>query len=57
MKVIAEGVENSEQVKILKSYDCDQIQGYYFSKPVPAEEFEKLMEKELYESVAEDADF
>lgn len=37
--VIAEGVETEEQLKLLKERGCDIIQGYYFSKPVPAEEF------------------
>ena len=45
MKVVAEGVESLEQVRMLASYGCDLIQGYYFSKPVPVEEFEKLMDK------------
>ncbi|MCY6959077.1 EAL domain-containing protein [Clostridium brassicae] len=40
LKVIAEGVESKEQLKILQEYKCDEIQGYYFSKPVPPKEFE-----------------
>lgn len=44
--VIAEGVETEEQYKLLKSIGIDIIQGYYFSKPLPAEEFEKLIEAE-----------
>jgi EAL domain-containing protein (putative c-di-GMP-specific phosphodiesterase class I) len=42
IKIIAEGVELIEQVDYLKSIGCDQYQGYYFSKPLPNEEFEKL---------------
>ncbi len=42
---VAEGVETQEQYDLLKKAGCDLIQGYYFSKPVPAEEFEKLMMK------------
>ena len=45
--VIAEGVETKEQYDLLKKSGCDIIQGYYFSKPVPEEEFEKLIEKAL----------
>ena len=40
MKIIAEGVEESKQVEYLKSIGCDQYQGYHFSKPISAEEFE-----------------
>ena len=40
---IAEGVETEEQYLALKEIGCDLIQGYYFSKPVPAEEFEKFI--------------
>ena len=40
LKTIAEGVETKEQLEYLKSINCDYIQGYYFSKPIPKEEFE-----------------
>jgi diguanylate cyclase (GGDEF)-like protein/PAS domain S-box-containing protein len=43
LKVIAEGVETAEQLALLREMKCDQIQGYYFSKPVPAEALEKLL--------------
>ncbi len=38
MKVIAEGVETAEQRKLLTEMDCDAFQGYYFGRPVPAED-------------------
>lgn len=46
LEVIAEGVETFEQFKFLKYLDCDRMQGYYFSKPVPEDEFMVLFEKE-----------
>ena len=41
--VIAEGVETEEQMLTLRSLGCAYVQGYFFSKPVPAEEFEKFL--------------
>ena len=41
--VTAEGVEREEQVDFLKLMKCDSIQGYYYSRPLPKEEFEKLL--------------
>lgn len=43
LTVIAEGVETAEQLTYLENNHCDQMQGYYFSKPVSAEEFEKIL--------------
>lgn len=40
LQVVAEGVEEEAQVQFLRELSCDQIQGYYFAKPMPAEEFE-----------------
>lgn len=45
--VVAEGVEEQAQYDMLKSMGCQIIQGYYFSKPLPAEEFNALIEKEV----------
>lgn len=42
--VVAEGVEEERQMLLLKEMGCDIIQGYYFSPPLPAEEFDKLIE-------------
>jgi len=42
-KVIAEGMETSEQLAFLRANRCDEIQGYYFSKPVPAGQFAALL--------------
>ena len=43
IKVEAEGVEKKEQLQFLKDNGCDYVQGFYFSKPIPSEEFEKLL--------------
>lgn len=45
MPVIAEGVEEEEQVKMLKRLGCDYIQGYYFAKPMPVQEYVELVER------------
>jgi diguanylate cyclase (GGDEF)-like protein len=44
LQVIAEGVETEEQLNFLKAHQCDQAQGYYFSRPVPPQEFVRLLE-------------
>ncbi len=43
MQVIAEGVETLEQLEQLRAQGCDEIQGYYFSRPLPAEAFAQLV--------------
>jgi diguanylate cyclase (GGDEF)-like protein/PAS domain S-box-containing protein len=41
--VVAEGVETAEQLKLLVAEGCHEVQGYYFSKPAPIENFEKIL--------------
>ena len=43
LKVVAEGVETKEHLEFLKSLGCDQIQGYYFSRPVPASDMREML--------------
>ncbi|MGO1043665.1 bifunctional diguanylate cyclase/phosphodiesterase [Clostridioides difficile] len=45
IRVVAEGIETKSQVEMLREANCDIIQGYYFSKPLPVKEFEKLVYK------------
>ena len=44
MNVIAEGIEQISQLCFLKEISCDEAQGFYFSRPIPAEQFEKMLE-------------
>jgi EAL domain-containing protein (putative c-di-GMP-specific phosphodiesterase class I) len=46
MRVVAEGVETSEQLVYLRASGCDEIQGYYFSRPLPDVEIRKLLIQE-----------
>jgi EAL domain-containing protein (putative c-di-GMP-specific phosphodiesterase class I) len=45
--VVAEGVENKGQLEILRRGGCDLVQGYYFSRPLPAEDFEILIQQAI----------
>lgn len=47
MDVIAEGVESREHLIILRAFQCDEIQGYHFSKPLPPEQFEAFVRRHL----------
>jgi EAL domain-containing protein (putative c-di-GMP-specific phosphodiesterase class I) len=44
MQVVAEGVETRQQLEILQAQGCGEAQGYYFSQPVPGEDFSRLLE-------------
>lgn len=43
LRVVAEGVEKLEELMFLREHGCEEMQGYYFSKPVPLSEFEELL--------------
>jgi len=45
LQTIAEGVETIGQLEFLREQGCDEIQGYYFSKPLPPDEFEEFARK------------
>lgn len=46
LSVVAEGVENREQMKRLRAMGCDYVQGYFIAKPMPVEEFEELWQSQ-----------
>ena len=52
LKTVVEGVETAEQVAALKVLGCDYIQGYYFSKPLPVDEFEAYLKAHCGEAEA-----
>jgi diguanylate cyclase (GGDEF)-like protein/PAS domain S-box-containing protein len=51
LRVIAEGVETAEDLAFLRDHKCDEAQGYYFSRPVPAEQFAALLNREQIHEV------
>ena len=52
LRVIAEGVETQAELDFLQAHQCDEAQGYYFSKPVPAQQFVSLLTRGIPEAVA-----
>ena len=47
LATVAEGVETAEQLELLKGTGCDQIQGYFFSRPLPADDFLAFYREQL----------
>jgi diguanylate cyclase (GGDEF)-like protein/PAS domain S-box-containing protein len=52
LRVVAEGVETSEEAAFLRAYRCEEAQGYYFSRPLPAQQFAMLLRNSIPESSA-----
>ena len=49
LEVVAEGVDNQKQVDLLKKFKCDTIQGFFYSKPLPRNEFERFLATNTFE--------
>jgi len=51
LRVVAKGVETQEQLGFLQAHQCDEAQGFYFSRPVLPQQFAKLLETGLWAAV------
>jgi len=51
LRVVAEGVETMKELEFLQAQQCDEAQGYYFSRPVPPEQFAKLLQTGISETL------
>lgn len=56
MHVTAEGVENADQVAFLKHIGCDSIQGYFYSKPLPRDKYEKMLDMQKINQIPTETD-
>jgi EAL domain-containing protein (putative c-di-GMP-specific phosphodiesterase class I)/CheY-like chemotaxis protein len=56
MNVVAEGVETEAQLRFLQTLKCNQIQGYFFSRPIPADEFKAMLCDDIYLDIKKDSD-
>ncbi|HTD06934.1 EAL domain-containing protein [Undibacterium sp.] len=56
LEVVAEGIETANQLEFLKANGCDEIQGYFFSKPLPVPELTSLLERNCRKSLAADVE-
>jgi EAL domain-containing protein (putative c-di-GMP-specific phosphodiesterase class I) len=54
MDLVAEGVENRTQLQYLRDQGCEEVQGYIFSKPVPASEMTQLLQANNFREILKD---
>lgn len=55
LKVVAEGVEENDQLTIIREFGCDEYQGYFFSRPIPCADFVALLKQQLQQRGANDS--
>jgi EAL domain-containing protein (putative c-di-GMP-specific phosphodiesterase class I) len=55
LNVVAEGVENEAQAEFLAAHGCDEMQGYHFARPMPAEECTRMLQRHLRSPVGDAA--
>jgi sensor c-di-GMP phosphodiesterase-like protein len=53
LRVVAEGVETQEQLEFLQAHNCDEVQGFYFSRPLCSQEFVELLRTGIATAVSE----
>jgi len=51
LRVVAEGVETQEELEFLQAHQCDEAQGYYFSRPLAAPQFAQLLQTGIAETI------
>jgi EAL domain-containing protein (putative c-di-GMP-specific phosphodiesterase class I) len=51
LRVVAEGVEDDEQVRLLRELGCDQIQGFYVSRPLPPQDIDAMLTSGAQKSI------
>jgi diguanylate cyclase len=51
LRVVAEGVETQQELEFLQAQQCDEAQGYYFSRPVVAKEFAQWLQTGIAETI------
>jgi EAL domain-containing protein (putative c-di-GMP-specific phosphodiesterase class I) len=51
LRVVAEGVETQQELEFLQAQQCDEAQGYYFSRPVVAQQFAQLLKAGIAEAI------
>jgi EAL domain-containing protein (putative c-di-GMP-specific phosphodiesterase class I) len=49
LRVVAEGLDTQQELDFLKAHQCEEAQGYYFSRPIPPQQFAQLLKADMAE--------